>query len=458
MTKTQTLPGFYKKLFMIAVPITLQQLMQTFVNMLDTIMVGRLGGLEIASVGLGNQIFFILNMMLFGIASGGSIFIAQYWGKKDISRIRQVLGIMLSASIILSLIFTFGAIFIPKVLIGFYSKDANVIELGAKYLRLVGFSYPIMAIGFAYQFAFRSTEHVKLPMISTIISFFFNATLNLLFIFGFNFNIIGIHVAFPALGVLGAALATLIARSIETAILIVYSYTKKFEACGSLKEIFSFDRSFVARFTKITVPVICNESLWGLGITIENAIFAHAGTNAIAAFNITGTISQLMWVFVMGCGNGAGIIIGKHIGAGQEKEARAYANRFAWFIPLLGLTVGLFLYPLSLSLPLLFNVENTIIRQAQLMLLVQICFYPFNSFDMAFIVGICRSGGDTKFAAFHDLFWMWAIAIPLGSVVALIFHWQPWQVYICLMSENVLKAVAGILRLHSGKWLHNITI
>lgn len=458
MIKSQKLPGFYKTLFLIAVPITLQQLMQTFVNMLDTIMVGQLGSVEIASVGLGNQIFFMLNMVLFGIASGGSIFIAQYWGKKDISRIRQALGIMLSASTIISLVFTFGALCIPKVLIGFYSTDPVVIECGAKYLRAVGLSYPIMAIGFAYQFSFRSTEHVRLPMVSTLISFFFNAILNLILIFGISFSLLGIQIVIPALGVVGAAVATLISRCIETSIILIYSHLKHFEPCGSLNEILSFDRSFVARFIKITIPVICNETLWGAGITIQNAIFARAGTDAIAAFNITGTISQLTWVFIIGCGNAAGIIIGKHIGAGKESEARSYANRFAWFMPLLAVGVACFLFPLSYSLPFLFKVESSILHQAQIMLFVLICFYPFNAFDMAFIVGICRSGGDTKYAAFHDLFWMWAIAIPLGFLTAHILHCQPWQVYICLLSENVLKAIAGIFRLHSGKWLHNVTI
>ncbi len=458
MIKTKNLPGFYKTLFLIAIPIILQQLMQTFVNMLDTIMVGQLGSVEIAAVGLGNQIFFILNMILFGIASGGSIFIAQYWGKKDIQRIRQTLGVMLSISVIISLIFACGAICIPETLIGFYSKDTAVIQCGAQYLKAIGLSYPIMAVGFAYQFAFRSTEHVRLPMICTLISFSVNAALNMLLIFGLTVQFGPFSVSVPAFGVAGAAIATLISRTIETGILLLYSYSKKYEPCGSLKEILSFDKSFAARFARIAFPVICNETLWGTGITIENAIFARAGTDAIAAFNITGTISQLTWAAVIGCGNAAGIIIGKHIGAGKEKEAFSYAGRFAWFIPFLGFCVSALLYPLSLLLPFLFKVEPDILRQAQYMMWVLICFYPFNAFNMTFIVGICRSGGDTKYAAFHDLFWMWSISIPLGFAAALVFHWQPWQVYICLLIENIFKASAGILRLHSGKWMHNVTV
>ncbi|WP_256729234.1 MATE family efflux transporter [Treponema parvum] len=457
MMKTQKVPGFYKNFFLIAVPITLQQLMQTFVNMLDTIMVGQLGAVEIASVGLGNQIFFILNMILFGIASGGSIFIAQYWGKNDVRRIRQVLGIMLSASVAVSLIFTLATLFIPEILIGFYSKDPKVIECGAKYLRAVGLSYPATAISFAYQFSFRSTEHVRLPMFSTFVSVILNAFFNLILIFGLNLSFSGVRVFIPALGVLGAAVATFISRSIEMTIILCYSYSKKYEPCGTLKELLSFDRAFVAKFIKTALPVLFNETLWGTGITFENAIFARIGTKAIAAFNITGTISQLSWVFVIGFGSAAGIIIGKQIGAGNEKSARAYAKHFAFFIPAVGFAVGCLLYPFSLFLPSFFKVEPDILRQAQLMLWTLIWFYPFNSFNMLFIVGICRSGGDTRYAAFHDLFWMWAIIIPMGFVTALVFRWQPWQVYACLLCENIFKSIAGIIRVRSGKWLNNVT-
>lgn len=457
MFNSHSVSGFYKKLFLIAVPITLQQLMQTFVNMLDTIMVGQLGAVEIAAVGLGNQIFFMLNMILFGISSGGSVFIAQFWGKKDLPRIHQTLGIMIFLATIISVLFTFAAAFIPEILISFYSKDTSVISFGAKYLRSVCLSYPIMAIGFAFQFAFRGTEHVKLPMIATIISFFFNAILNFLLIFGADFSFAGINFSVPALNVTGAGLATLISRCIETSILLIFSYAKKYEVCTRLKNIFSFDTSFFAKFSKIALPVIFNEALWGFGMTTENAIFAHAGTAAIAAFNITGTISQLTWVLIIGCGNGAGIIIGKYIGSGDEKSARSYATKLAVFMPTMATFIAFLLYPLGLSLPHLFKVDISILHQAQLMLLTLACFYPFNAFNMCFIVGVCRAGGDTKYAAFHDLFWMWVIAIPAGFFTALCMKWMPWQVYGCLLSENLFKATAGFFRLRSGKWLNNLT-
>lgn len=451
------LQGFYKTLFFIAVPIILQNLMQTFVNMLDTIMVGQLGAAEIAAVGLGNQIFFILNMILFGISSGGSIFITQFWGKKDLDGIHKTMGIMLTFSTIISLVFCIAGLTVPQVLIGFYSKDPVVIAFGAKYLRAVAPSYVIMALGFPFQLAFRSTEHVHLPMICTAVSFAVNALFNYALIFGFSFDFFGMRFTVNGMGVTGAAVATVIARSLETALLLIISYAKKFEAAGSVRSFLKFDRYFVYRFIRIALPVLINETFWGMGITVENAIFSRMGTDAIAAFNITGTISQLTWVFFIGTGNATGIILGKKIGEGKKDETRLYANRFAWFLPLCAVGIGLLLYPLSFLLPYLFNVEPHIIKTARHMLYVLICFYPFNAFAMYFIVGFCRAGGDTKFAAFHDIFWMWTIAIPAGIFAAFVLKLSPPAVYFCLLTEGVLKTFWGLARLKSGKWLKDVT-
>ncbi|MBQ9631281.1 MAG: MATE family efflux transporter [Treponema sp.] len=445
--------GFLSTLFSIAIPILLQNLLQTFVNILDTIMVGRLGATEIAAVGLGNQVFFMLNMILFGIASGGSIFVSQFWGKNDIRSIRQTLGIVLSISIVVSLIFMSASILFPMNIISLYSKDKNVVLIGSEYLRLVAFSYPLLAISFAYQITLRSTEHVRLPLVSTAISFGVNALCNYLLIFGFRFFGITVN----PLGVRGAAIATIISRFLELVIILFLSYAKHFEVCASIKEYLSFNLSFFSRFIKITIPVIFNETFWGLGITVQNAIFAHAGTKAIAAFNITGTISQLTWVFFIGVGSASGIIIGKRIGMGLEDDARKYVKRFSWFMPSMALLIGLLLFPLSRLLPIFFKVDSNIIAQASRMLLILMCMYPLNAFNMFYIVGACRAGGDTLYAALNDILWMWCTGIPLAAIAAFIWKAEPYIIYLCLQVEQVCKLQAGIARIKNGKWLHNVT-
>lgn len=439
------LKGFYSSLIAIAIPVMLQNLLQTFINMLDTIMIGRLGSVEIAAVGLGNQVFFVLNMILFGICSGGGVFIAQFWGKKDIKGIRKSLGIMIAMAVFVSTVFTILCLIIPFKLLRLYSPDPNVIAAGGDYLRLVSLSYIMTAISFAFTNAFRCTERVKLPLVCTFISLFTNGITNYVLIF-----IVG-------LGVQGAALATVFSRLVEFVIILVWSYAHKYEACGKLNELMNFDWSFVGRYIKIAIPVVINETIWGLGISVTNGIYAHAGTDAITAVNITGTISQLTWVFCMGFGNGMSVIIGKKIGEGDRNLAIGYANRSLWFMPMVGAVVGVFLWPLSYLLPVFFNVSPEILRTAKQMLLVLIVAYPFNSFCMNWVVGVCRAGGDTIFSAVVEMITMWVYAIPVGLLSAFVLHHPTVLIYICITSESLIKAVIGLIRVLSRKWLHDVT-
>ena len=449
--KNSYLTGFYKILFSIALPIILQNLLQTFVNMMDTIMVGRLGATEIAAVGLGNQIFFMLAMVTFGVSSGCSIFIAQFWGAQDFKGIRKTFGIMLLVCTTVSFIFMVFALTIPEKLLGLYSDDEAVIREGTRYLKAVAFSYPVMSISFTCQMAFRSTERVVLPMVTTGISFVLNIIFNSLLIFGCE------PLGIPKFGVVGAAIATVIARSAEFLITIFWSRAKKYEAISNLSELFCFERTFILKLFKVATPVLLSETLWGLGITTQNSIFSHAGTDSFAAFSIMNTVSQLTWVFFIGMGSASSVILGKKIGAGEEDAARAYTHRFCWFLPLMGAIIGLFLFPISRLLPFIFNVSPHIIAITQSMMYVLMCMYPSRAFNMLIIVGVCRSGGDTVFASIIDNGWMWILAIPLGLLATFVWHCPAWLILVCLESEQLLKTVCGIWRVRSGKWLHNVT-
>ena len=451
MANKVLLKGFYKTLFSIAIPIILQNLLQNLVNMMDTIMVGRLGALSIAAVGLGNQIFFMLNMVIFGISSGASIFISQFWGAQDFKGIRKSFGIMLILCFVISIIFMTAALLYPQGLISLYSNDQAVIEEGGRYLKTVAPCYPLFAISFACQMAFRSTENVLLPMVTTTISFILNISLNYLLIFGFApLNI-------PSYGVVGAALATLFSRSVETLIILIGGRLKGYEVMKKISQLFLFDSAFIKKLIIVALPVLLSESCWGLGITSQNSIFAHSGTDSFSAYSIMNTISQLTWVVFIGMGNAASVILGKKIGAGEESTAKAFAHKYAWFFPLMGFFIGLFLFPLSLLLPYLFNVSPEIIAITQSMIYVLIALYPFRAFNILIIIGICRSGGDTIFASLIDNGWMWVLAIPLGCLACFVWQLPAWIIFLCLESEQIFKTLCGIWRLKSGKWLKNIT-
>lgn len=445
--------SFISNLFKIAFPIILQDALTSFVNMLDTVMVGQMGAMEIAAVGLGNQIFFVMSLVIFGVASGGSIFIAQYWGKKDLQSIHKTTGMMLKISILLTSIFALLSIFMPEMLLSLYSKDKAVISLGAKYLRIVAPSYIFFGINVSFASSERSTEHLKLPAIATITSVILNALLNYIFIFGVTIN--GFQII-KALGVMGAALATVISRFVEALIVAGGAYLKDYEVAAPIKQLFVHDKVFLPQYLKICIPVIVNQLLWGTGISMQTSIFAHSGTLVIASFNIMNTISNLLYPVCTGCGNAAAIIIGKTIGEGKIDDAKILAKKISGFILGISFTLGLFIIPLSKLLPFIFKVEAEVITMATIFIMIRAFIFGIDAYNMTCVIGVFRSGGDTLFALLMDTGFMWLLAIPLGWMAVTIWQLPFWAIYLCLCSEPILKSIAGTFRLRSGKWLKEI--
>jgi putative MATE family efflux protein len=431
-----------------AIPIMLQSLVNSFVNMVDTVMIGRLGTVEIAAVGLGNQFFFLYNMILFGICSGGAIFTAQFWGRQDIPGIRKNMGLCLILTLGTGICFTLASLLFSREILGIYSRDPAVIRAGSVYLLTLSPSFIPYAVSFVFVLTLRSTEKVRLAMEASVIALSVNMILNYVFIFGLGFV--------PAMGVRGAAIATVIARFTEMIVLIAVSYGRNYAPAGSIREFLGFNRPFVRQFFRVTTPVICNELLWSLGVTVQNIIMARTHTDAIAAFNIANTVSQLTFVVFIGLGNGAAVLVGNRIGAGAEDTARLYASRLTRFSVLVAAVVGLILLALSPLMPLLFNVNARVIAITFAMFIILSCSYPFKAFNMSMVVGVCRAGGDTVFCIFYDLFFMWCFSLPLAAAAAFLFRLPVWLIFLFIMAEEPLKAILGFRRLRTGKWLHNV--
>jgi len=441
---------FYKDLIRIAVPIALQNLIVSSVNMLDTVMVGRLGAVELAAVGLGNQIWFLLMLLLFGTSTGSGVFTAQYWGKRDVAGIRRTTGLSMTLGLAAAIVFMAAALAFPRFLLGLYSKDAAVVRTGAEYLRLVAPSYPFAAASFAFSLALRGVERVRLPLAATIISLAVNAILNYALIFG--------KFGAPALGVRGAAIATVLARVIEAAIIFAGAYARKMPPAGTLTEFRSWGGGFLPRFARIAAPVVVNEVTWSLGITTYNAVLARVGTEAIAAYNVTNTVSQLAMVLFMGTANAAAVMLGKRIGEGDRPTAFSWAKRFAILAPLIGVVTGALLVPASMALPWLFALGAEPLRQARLMIIVLACVFPFKVFNLHVVVGICRSGGDTRFGAWFDIFGVWVLGVPLAMIGAFALRAEPWIIFAMLSFDEVGKCGLGLWRLVTKKWLNDVTV
>jgi hypothetical protein len=437
---------FFVTLFMVAAPITVQNFINSAVNMADAVMIGRLGEASITAVGLGNQIFFLLNLLLFGLVSGSAVFSSQFWGRKDVLGIQKTIGLCFIIATIIGGVFTFFCLLCPETLIGIYSKDEEVIALGASYLKYVCFCFFPFVYSFSITMTLRSIGKIKLAVITTAIGLVVNITLNMILIFGL--------LGFPALGVKGAAIATVASRILEFIIVLSVSILRKYPVIGSFKNMFSISLPFLRDYFVVTLPVVVEETIWSFGVTTHNFIFARLGTGQYAAFNIVNTVSLLLWVIFLGLGNGSAIIIGNKIGEGKTEEARDYAKFIATLSPLLALFIILFFIPISILIPYIFNVTSEVLSLIPSLLIVLSIYYPLKAYNSIMIVGICRGGGDTRFSLFYDVFFMWAVAIPLAYTISLTSFSYVWLVYALIMAEEPLKMILGLTRLKSGKWLH----
>ncbi|MDD7793884.1 MATE family efflux transporter [Clostridium sp. 'White wine YQ'] len=441
---------FFKETIKLALPIATQNFILSSLNLFDNIIIGGLGEVAIASVGLANQFFFLLNLVLFGVVSGASIFTAQYWGKKDTTNIKRVLGLCLITAIIASAIFTLFALIIPNTILSIFSNDPEVINMGGNYLRIISLSYIFTAISFAYSVTLRSIGHVKAPMIVSVIALGINTILNFALVYGVG--------SYKGIGVYGSAIATLIARLLEFAMMLYIVYKLKTPVAASIKELSDLSFEFIKKFFKITIPVILNESLWALGVTVYSVIYAHMGTSVIAATNIVSTIDRLAMVIFFGFGNAAAIMIGNKIGEKDEKSAFLYANRFIILNPLLGILMGVLIYIGAPSILFAYNVSAEVHNYSNSMLHVLGIFLCFKVFNYTNVVGILRSGGDTKYCLFLDIGGMWLVGVPLVALTGLYFHLPIEKVYIFVFMEEIAKFIVGLPRIASKKWINNLVV
>jgi len=440
---------FFSRLFKLALPIIAQQFIMSSLNLVNSIMVGQLGETSVAAVGLSNQVYFLFNLLLFGTNSGAAIFMAQYWGKADVPNIRRVMGLSLIVGAAGTLFFTSLGLFFPQMALGFYTTDPAVLELGVPYLRIYVISFPFTLFTFCYAFVLRSTGNVRLPMVVSVGALSVNTLLSYTLIFG--------KLGLPALGINGAAVAITIARILECSVLLWLSYRLKTPAAARPAELFQFDRAFIGRVMRRMLPVMFNEVFWSLGITTYNAIYAHVGTDAIAAMNIASTFDGLAIVMFIGIGNACAILVGNVIGAGDEKKAFRYAGNAIALAMFSSLVVGVLVWAGSGWMLLPYKVSPAVAQYALRILWVIATMLWLRSANMVLYVGIFRSGGDTKFAFLLDVGSIWVVGVPLALLGAFVFHLPIYWVYLLVMGDEINKFIFGLQRYRSKKWIHNLT-
>lgn len=442
-------PGFARSFLRLVLPSATQSLFFNLISIFDVLMVGQLGDAPVAAVGLAGQFFFLLNLTLFGTAGGAAVFAAQYWGGRDLSNLRRVLGLCLSVGVSAALVFAGVALLAPGWVMGLYTSDPAVVQLGASYLRIIAWSYCFTAVTTMFAAIVRSTGNTRLPMLVSVGCLSFNMALNYSLIFG-KFGL-------PALGVPGAAIGTAISRILECLILLVILYQGRSPAAASPRELFNLNISFLSHHLRLIFLVFLNEFFWALGVNLYNAIIARLGTSAYAAYNVTSTFQGVGIFFSMGCATTASIMVGHAVGSGELEKAYHTAKRILIISVSGTFLVGLGLAAARWPLLELYRVSPQARQDAAAMMLIAGLLLWLRSLDAIFIVGILRSGGDTRYAALLDVGAIWLAGIPAVALAAFAFHLPVQWVFMAILFESFMKSIFGMRRFLARRWMRNVT-
>lgn len=440
---------FYKMVISMVIPIALQNLINVGVQAADVLMLGKVSETVLSAASLGGQISYIMTLIFFGITSGATVLTAQYWGKQDINSIEKILGIALKIAVIVSCIFMAAAMVIPNVLMKIYTSEPDVMAEGIKYLRIVCFSYILMAVSMVYLNVLKSMERVVIATVCYAVSFFTNVVINGLLIFGIG--------PFPQMGIMGAAIGTVCARAVEVLIICVYAGKKSVPVRFKWEHFIHMDKILFKDFLIFSLPVVLNELMWGLGTSMNTAIMGHLGKAVVAANSVAQVVRQLVTVVCFGIASVAAIVIGKTIGQGEVKAAKVYGGyliRLTIAVSIVGAGIVLLLRPVLIS-----QMELTAQAQSYLSMMMFVMSYYVicQAYNTTMIVGIFRGGGDTRFGLFVDVSTMWCCSIIIGALAAFVWKLPITIVYMILMGDEVLKLPLSTWRYKQQKWLRNVT-
>ena len=430
--------NFYQKVFALVIPMALQNLINVGVSATDVLMLGKVGEKALSGCSLGGQVFWILSLVLFGAASGGSVLVAQYWGKKETEAIEKVMAISILFTEIVAILFMLASLIFPEQIMSVYTRDPEVARQGIRYMRVLAFTYPIAAYTMTYLNLLKSIEKVVISTVVYASSLLLNIVVNAILIFGLF--------GAPKLGVVGAAIGTLSARCMEMLVVLFYSKFRCKEVKVHLSMILKPDKILTKDFFYYAYPVILNEVLWGVGYSANTAIMGRLGSSATAANSVAQVIRQLSMVVGFGVSNATAIMIGKAI---AKKLVR------------LSLACGIAGSILILAIrPLIVTILGFTGQTAKYLmnfLLVMSYYVLGQALNSTFVVGIFRSGGDTRFGMILDMTSMWCCSILLGALAAFVFKLPVTVVYIILLSDEIIKLPFCFMRYRQKKWLKDVT-
>jgi len=441
---------FQKKLWTIALPITLQSLLYSFLGLVDILMVSQLGEAEIAAVGLGNKVFFFNLLMMVGVSHAGGVLAAQYYGAKELSGLRRSLVTSLLISVLVTLPFVLFYVFSPSTVTGLASNDIELLNYANQYLKITAYSFLFIAVVLPLETALRSAGDTKTAMNISFLVLPLNAFFNYILIFG--------HWGVPAMGLEGSAWGTFLARAIQMLLLMLFIAKKRTFVIASTEEIkTALSILDIRRYLKLAIPMILHDSGWALGVFVYTLIFAMIGVQELAVMSMVSTIEQTIFALFIGVAIASGTMIGHELGAKAFDRAWQQAWTFILFVPVLAfIFVPLIIYFRGPVLSFFPTLSESATASASQVLLVLACALFIRVINFIGIIGVLRSGGDINYSTFMDIFCMWCVGIPLTFIAVKYYNFTLVEAYVVALSEELIKVLLVLHRVHKKHWLKNV--
>lgn len=440
---------FTKKLLTLVFPIAFQQFMLALVSASDALMLGMLTQDSLSTVSLASQVTFVENLFLMAMAIGLSMFAAQYWGKGDKGAVERIFAYVMKITSVISFLFFIAGLIVPGVLMSLFTNERTLIEGGRIYLRTVSPAFLLTGISQVYLCILKNTGRAVQSSVISSVSVVVNIILNAVFIFGWP--------GLPEMGIAGAALATVTARTIEVAWCILET-AKKDSIRLKLYYMMHNDKVLQHDFWKYSFPVLGNEIVWGVGFTMYSVIMGHLGSDAVAANSIANIVKNLVACFCMGLGSGGGIMVGNELGAGRLDKAKEYGDRLCRLSVLCGVASGIVLLALSPLIPAVTDLSVTANGYLKWMLIMCSCYMVGKSVNGTTIAGIFCAGGDSQFGFLCDTVTMWCITVPLGLLMAFVLKLPVLAVYFIVNLDEIVKLPAVYCHYKKCKWIKDLTV
>ncbi len=439
---------FYKSVAKIAVPVALQGLITTGVNMMDTIMVGTVGETELSAVSLANQFITIFHIFCMGIGMGASVLVSRYYGMKDGDSLKKTVAIMLRLCLGMALLFCIATALIPRQIMLIYTSDENIIAHGIEYLRYSVVTYFLLGLGITCTIVLRNVHQVRIPLYTSIAAFFINVGANYVFIFG----MLGV----PKMGVAGAAVGTLVSRIFEFAIICGYLFFKDKNIGFRIRHLFMPVGKLWREYIRISIPVLISDGILALGNNSVAMVIGRLGENFVAANAVTTVAQQLSSVTIQGFSQAGSIVTGYTLGMGDRKKAHEQGYAFLGIGFVFGIIAAAVIMLISQPLINAYDLSAETRSIAQSLMWSISIIIVFQATNSIMTKGVLRGGGDTKVLMLADNIFLWVASIPLGYLAGLVLHMPAFWIYFALKIDQVLKAFWCVIRLKSGKWIKKI--